>query len=78
MMTIYDLIYVMDNMSRDIVVQNDALIDNEEYKPFRGDVIDFKDSELYDRIQDQEVTDLFTEKDGTLWICYCDEEEGIS
>lgn len=76
-MTIYDLIYVMDNMGYDIVVQNDAMIDNDDYHPFRGDVQDFHDSDLYLRIQDEEVTDLYTEHDGTMWICYVDEEEGI-
>lgn len=69
-MTIYDLVEAMSNMSYDIVVQNDERIEDLNYKPFRGEVEDFRMSDLYDEIQDEEVTDVFTESDGTMWICY--------
>jgi hypothetical protein len=65
----------MSNMSHDIVVQNDERLEDLNYKPFRGEVEEFRMSDLYDEIQDEEVTDVFTESDGTLWICYCNEEE---
>lgn len=74
-MTIYDLLYVMDNMCHDIVVQNDARIEDDSYEPFRGSVDEFKSTDLWDDLQDEEVTDLFTEKDGTLWICYYNDDE---
>lgn len=74
-MTIYDLLYVMDNMSHEIVVQNDGRLEDDNYKPWKGEVWDFKMTNLFDRIQEEEVTDLYTEKDGTLWICYNNEEE---
>ena len=73
-MTIYDLIENMSNMSHDIVVQNDERLEDLNYKPFRGEVEEFRYSDLYDEIQDEEVTDIFTESDGTMWICYCGEE----
>ena len=75
-MTIYDLLYVMDNMNFGIIVQNDALINEDgDGIKFEGDVSDFKETDLYDEIQDEEVTDLYTLADGRMYICYNDEEE---
>lgn len=75
-MTIYDLLYVMDNMNFDIIVQNDAALDrNEDGIMFEGEVGDFKMSDLFDNIQDEEVTDLYTLADGRMYICYNNEEE---
>lgn len=74
-MTIYDLLYVMDNMNFDIIVQNDALIDEEDGGvDFEGEISIFKDDALYDELQDEEVTDLYTLSDGRMVICYYDEE----
>ena len=74
-MTIYDLIYVMDNMNFNIRVENDALLDDNEELMFEGEVYDFKETDLYDDIQDEEVTDLYTLADGRMVICYNREEE---
>lgn len=76
-MTIYDLLYVMDNMNFDIIIQNDALLDRDtkQETKFEGEVSDFKMTDLYDEIQDEEVTDLFTLADGRMYICYNNEEE---
>ena len=75
-MTIYDLVYVMDNMNYDIIVQNDALLErNDEGIEFEGEVGDFKMTDLFDEIQDEEVTDLYTLGDGRMVICYYNEEE---
>lgn len=75
-MNIYDLIYVMGNMNFDIIVQNDANLDNDkEGVVFEGEVSDFMMTDLYDRIQDLEVSDLYTLADGRMYICYTDEEE---
>lgn len=77
-MTIYDLLYVMDNMNFNIIVQNDALLDNDRNGDgikFEGEVEDFTMTDLYDEIQDEEVTDLYTLADGRMYICYCTEEE---
>lgn len=77
-MTIYDLLYVMDNMNFDIIVQNDALLDRSEREDgikFEGEVGDFKMTDLFDEIQDEEVTDLYTLADGRMYICYNNEEE---
>ncbi len=74
-MTIYDLLYCMDNMNFNIIVQNDALIDEEgEGVDFEGEVSVFKDDLLFDELQFEEVTDLYTLADGRMVICYCDEE----
>ena len=74
-MTIYDLTYCMDNMNFNIIVQNDALLDrDEEGIKFEGEVSDFKMTDLYDEIQDEEVTDLYTLADGRMYICYYNEE----
>ena len=75
-MTIYDLLYVMDNMNFGIIVQNDALINEDgDGIKFEGDVSDFKETDLYDEMQDEEVTDLYTLADGRMYICYNNEEE---
>ena len=75
-MSIYDLVYVMDNMNYDIFVQNDALLErDDEGIKFEGDVGDFKMTDLFDEIQDEEVTDLYTFGDGRMVICYNNEEE---
>ena len=72
-MTIYDLLYLMDNMNHDIVIHND---DEDNFgKVWRGEVSDFKRTDLYDEIEDEEVTDIFTEGDGTMYICYNLSEE---
>ena len=78
-MTIYDLIYVLEsNMNFDIIVQNDAEIDNaDEGIKFEGEVSDFKDTDLFDDIHFEEVTDLYTLADGRMVICYCNEEEDV-
>lgn len=73
-MTIYDLLYVMDNHGHDIVVQDDRRLEDLNYKPFRGSVDEFKDSDLWEDLQYEDVTDLYAEADGTLWICYYSEE----
>lgn len=75
MFTIYDLMDVMGNHCHDIVVQNDERLEDMSYKPFKGSVDEFTESDLFDRIQDEEVTDMYAEADGTIWICYCDAEE---
>ena len=75
-MTIYDLVYVLDNMNYDIIVQNDACIEeSDDGTRFSGEVSDFKMTDLYDEIQDEEVTDLYTLGDGRMVICYNCEEE---
>ena len=75
-MSIYDLVYVMDNMNYDIFVQNDALLErDDEGIKFEGEVGDFKMTDLFDEIQDEEVTDLYTFGDGRMVICYNNEEE---
>ena len=77
-MTIYDLIYVLEsNMNHNIIVENDALLnyDTNEEVTFEGEVYDFRMTDLYDEIQDEEVTDLYTLPDGRLVICYNNEEE---
>ena len=73
-MTIYDLLYVMDNMCHDIVICNDAFIDNGQHEIIRGDIYDIKDSDEYDDLQYEDVTDVFTGQDGTMYICFNDEE----
>ena len=74
-MTIYDLLYVMDNMNYDIIVQNDFYIDEpNDGVRFSGEISDFKMTDLYDSIQDEEVTDLYTLGDGRMVICYNCEE----
>lgn len=77
-MTIYDLIYVLEsNMNHNIIVENDALLnyDTAEEVKFEGEVYDFRMTDLYDEIQEEEVTDLYTLPDGRLVICYINEEE---
>lgn len=72
-MTIYDLFYVMDNMNYDVVIHNDDA-EGDGIK-FKGSVEDFKQTDLYDNLclYDVEVSDLYTEGDGTLWVCYSEE-----
>lgn len=75
-MTIYDLVYVMDNMNFNILVENDGqLLDFYGGIRFEGEVSDFKMTDLFDNIQDEEVTDLYTLADGRMVICYINEEE---
>lgn len=75
-MTIYDLIYVMDNMNFNILVENDGkLEDLYGGMRFEGEVSDFKMTNLFDNIQEEEVTDLYTLDDGRMVICYINEEE---
>ena len=75
-MTIFDLIYVMDNMNFNIVVENDALINEDAmHCAFEGEVSEFKETDLFYEIQDEEVTDLYTLADGRMVICYNREEE---
>ena len=59
------------------MVQNDGRLDDDNYTPWKGEVGEFKMTDLFDMIQDEEVTDLYTESDGTMWICYNNEEEEI-
>ena len=73
-MTIYDVIYVMDNHYNKIVIQNDGN-DDPDYEPFVGTVDEFKESDLYNQIADAEVVDLYSENNGTIWICYFYEED---
>jgi hypothetical protein len=76
MWTIYDLLYRMDNMNFNIIVQNDAFINDEDSgERFEGEVSDFKMTDLFDEIQEEEVTDLYTLADGRMVICYNNEEE---
>lgn len=74
-MTIYDLLYCMDNMNNDIVLQNDARLDDPIYEPLRGLIEDVKNHPQYEDCEDEEVTDVFTESDGTMYICYYNEDE---
>lgn len=76
MFTIYDLIYVMDNFPYEVIIQNDAEIDDgrENYEKFKGDVTDLKYSDEWDELQYKEVTDIFTYKNGDMYICYNEEE----
>lgn len=74
MITIYDLLDCMDNMNFNIIVQNDAKIENEdEGIIFEGEVSDFKETDLFDEVQYETITDLYTLSDGRMYICYNDE-----
>lgn len=74
-MTIYDLIYVMDNFPYEVIINNDAELDEGTHEKFRGDVTDLKYSDEWDKLQYKEVTDIYTDKNGNIYICY-NEEEG--
>ncbi len=73
-MTIYDLLYVMDNQPFDIAIHNDAYIDNGKDLIIKGDIYDIKDSDSYDDFQYEDVTDIYTESDGTIHICFYNDE----
>lgn len=74
-MTIYDLLYVMDNMPYDVVIFNDAFIDGGgKHEVIRGDVSDITSSDEYDNLQYEDVTDVFTDDDGTMYICFNNED----
>jgi len=69
MFTVDDLISKMDNHFNLI-----ALLDSSNTKTFTGTVDEFRASELYLKIAHAKVTEIFSEDNGTIWICYCDEE----
>ena len=71
--TIDDVTSRMPNQENRVILQNDAN-ENSDYEPdIFSNVEEFRGSDLYNRIADYEVTDMYSEKDGTVWICYeCD------
>ena len=72
-MTIDDLTSRMENHYLKIVIQNDGN-NNPDYEPYIGTVEDFRESDLYNQIADAEVTDVYAEPNGTIWICYYHDE----
>lgn len=76
MFTIDDLISKMDNHYNRIIIQNDGNHDP-DYEPFVGTVDEFRGSDLYNQIADADVTDVYSENDGTIWICYYHEENDV-
>lgn len=78
MFTIDDLVSKMPNHPYKIVLQNDANMDP-DYLPYIFTSVDeFLGSDLYNQIADLEVTDVYSENDGTIWIGYCFELEEIT
>lgn len=73
-MTIYDLLCVMDNQPFDVVIHNDAFIDDGRDEIIRGDIIDVTTSDEYDNFQYEDVTDVYTDHDGTIHICFNNED----
>jgi len=73
MFTIGDLVETMDLQENKLVLQNDAN-DDPEYTPYIfTDIEEFRGSDLYNQIASYDVTGLYSENDGTIWICYeCD------
>lgn len=71
--TIDDVTSRMLNHENRVILQNDAN-ESSDYEPdIFSNVEEFRGSDLYNRIADYEVTDMYSEKDGTVWICYeCD------
>lgn len=71
--TIDDVTSRMPNQENRVILQNDAN-ESPDYMPDTfSNVEEFRGSDLYNRIADYEVTDMYSEKDGTIWICYeCD------
>ena len=74
MFTIDDLLSKMPNQDNPIIIQNDGNFDS-DYEPFVGTVEEFKESNLYNQIADFEVIDVYSENNGTIWICYYYEED---
>ena len=74
MFTIDDLISKMPNQDNPIIIQNDGNFDS-DYEPFVGTVEEFKGSNLYNQIADFAVIDVYSENNGTIWICYYCEED---
>lgn len=73
MFTIGDLVETMDLQENKLVLQNNAN-DDPEYTPYIfTDIDEFRGSDLYNQIASYDVTGLYSENDGTIWICYeCD------
>ena len=73
MFTIGDLVETMDLQENKLVLQNDAN-DDPEYTPYIfTDIEEFRGSDLYNQIASYDVTGLYSENDGTIWVCYeCD------
>lgn len=71
--TIDDVTSRMPNQENRVILQNDANEDPDYMPDTFLNVEEFRGSDLYNRIADYEVTDMYSEKDGTVWICYeCD------
>ena len=76
MFTIGDLIEVMHLHPYRLILQNDANEDPDYLPEMFLDVEEFKGSDLYNKIASYEVTDLYAENTGAIWICYeCDIED---
>lgn len=73
-MTIFDLLYVMDFQPYDVVIHNDAWVDDDRDEIIRGEVCDITRSDEYDNLQYEEVTDVYTESNGTIHICFNNED----
>ena len=76
MFTIDDLVSRMDLHEYKLILQNDAN-ENPDYVPFLfSNVEEFLGSNLYNQIASFEVTEVYAENDGTIWIVYeCDLDE---
>ena len=73
--TIHDVVSVMPKQENKIILQNDANEDPDYVPEIFSDIEELRGSDLYNRIADYEVTDMYSENDGTIWICYeCDIE----
>ena len=73
MFTIDELTYRMEHHEYQLVLQNDANEEPDYVPEIFSSVDEFRGSALYDQIADFEVTDVYAENDGTIWICYeCD------
>ena len=76
MFTVYDLVSVLENHEYKIVLQNDANEDPDYVPYIFSDIEELRGSDLFNNIADYDVTDIYAENDGTIWICYeCDVEE---
>ena len=64
-MTVYDLIENMSNHSRGVEIWDES----ESTKMFEGDVEDFRSTDIYDEVQDEEVIDLYATENGTIVMC---------
>ena len=77
MFTIDDLVSKMPNHPYKIILQNDGDY-NPDYTPFMFETVEeFLGSDLYNQVADLEVTDVYAENDGTIWIGYYFEPEEV-